>query len=123
MKTEHTPTPWTCHSGSIWLDRPTVYPKGEDTGIPIAKMDREPGNGTLPVERDANATFIVEAVNAHDKLVHDNAIMKKALIEIMDLAGRNGVYAEQHKQAKEIIEFTKFEMLACAAITHTERKE
>jgi len=34
-------------------------------GTPIAHMDRETGNGTIPTERDQNAHFIVEACNAY----------------------------------------------------------
>jgi hypothetical protein len=59
--TAHTPGPWTCHTGSVYKDGPTVYPKGQDEGIPICHMDREPGNGTMPVERDANARLIAAA--------------------------------------------------------------
>jgi len=29
-----------------------------ETGVPVCYMAREPGNGTLPVERDDNATAI-----------------------------------------------------------------
>lgn len=48
--TAHTPGPWTCHSGMVW--------QGD---MPIARMDREPGNGTTPIERDANAHLIAAA--------------------------------------------------------------
>lgn len=40
--------PWEVDSGMVQ----TV------SGVPIAYMDREPGNGTLPVERDTNAQAI-----------------------------------------------------------------
>lgn len=60
-KVKHTPGPWTCHSGAVYVDGPNVYPKGEEDGIPIAKMDREVGNGTIPVERDCNAHLIAAA--------------------------------------------------------------
>lgn len=66
---EHTKTPWVCHSGKIWKDGPTIYPKGNDLGIPIASMNQEPGNGTVPVERDENAKFIVRVVNSHEELL------------------------------------------------------
>ncbi len=51
----HTPGPWTVASGSVYVN---------DNGpiaIPIAHMDREIGNGTKPVERDANARLIAAA--------------------------------------------------------------
>lgn len=67
---QHTPVPWICHSGMVWQDKPGVSPTGDGEGrLPIARMDREPGNGTEPVERDANATFIVLACNAHEGLL------------------------------------------------------
>lgn len=54
MKTEHTQEPWAVVSGAIVTE----------TGVPIASMDRETGNGTQPVERDDNAKHIVACVNA-----------------------------------------------------------
>ncbi len=36
---------------------------------PVAYIDREPRNGTLPVEREGNADFIVRACNSHAKLL------------------------------------------------------
>ncbi len=43
-----TPGPWEVNSGMVQ----TV------SGIPIAHMDRAPGNGTRPCERDSNAYLI-----------------------------------------------------------------
>jgi len=59
-----TPGPWEVESGMIQ----TAYEHdcrilGCRVHIPIAYMDRNPGNGTLPCERDANARIIVGAVN------------------------------------------------------------
>ena len=68
-QTKHTPVPWIVHSGAVWKDGPDVYPNGNSDGIPIAKMDRVMDNGTVPTERDANATFIVCACNNHDALL------------------------------------------------------
>ena len=42
----HTPGPWIYESGMVY----TVHGH-----IPIARMDREAGNGTSPAERDGNA--------------------------------------------------------------------
>ena len=64
---KHTPIPWRVVSGAVMKD-----------DIPIAYMDREPGNGTLPVERDENADFIVRAVNSHAGLL-------EALRAVLDL--------------------------------------
>ena len=55
---KHTPGPWQCVSGAV---ETRIGPQGAAPGIPIASMDREPGNGTLPVERDANARLIAAA--------------------------------------------------------------
>lgn len=51
MNTQHTPGPWRVCSGMVETAR----------GIPVAHMDRAPGNGTQPVERDANARLIAAA--------------------------------------------------------------
>ena len=68
-KLNHTGLPWTCHSGAVWKDGPDVWPKGEKDGVPIAIMDRAHGNGTMPVERDNNAKFIVLAANSYYDLL------------------------------------------------------
>lgn len=47
----HTPGPWQVNSGMVETAK----------GVPIARMDRTPGNGTQPVERDANA-YLIAAV-------------------------------------------------------------
>ncbi len=66
-KTEatHTPGPWICHSGMVWKPAKTkvdcACDADGDGEIPIARMDREPGNGTTPTERDANARLIAAA--------------------------------------------------------------
>ena len=57
----HTKGPWVMHSGMVWKDGTNVYPNGEEDGVPIARMDREAGNGTTPTERDANARLIAAA--------------------------------------------------------------
>lgn len=50
-----TPGPWLVESGAVYTWH--QFGNGWDK-TPIAVMDRSPGNGTLPVERDANAYFI-----------------------------------------------------------------
>lgn len=52
----HTPGPWRVSTGSVYVDDGEEWPT-----IPIAHMDREIGNGTKPVERDANARLIASA--------------------------------------------------------------
>ena len=60
---EHTPTPWMVTS---WDDRTTISPVNEDAVIatlwPFMRA-----HGDLPHE--ANAAFIVKAVNMHEELV------------------------------------------------------
>ena len=51
METKHTPGPWEVDSGMVQTCDET----------PIAHMDRTIGNGTMPVERDANARLIAAA--------------------------------------------------------------
>lgn len=53
-----------------------------ESGIPIAHMDREPGNGTSPVERDDTAHRIVLAYNSHKALVE----ACKNLRKVVDIA-------------------------------------
>lgn len=75
----HTALPWAVQSGAIWAG-PIVDGWRR---IPIAKADREYGNGTQPVERDENLALIVRAVNAHDELVN-------ALTEVKERMDRHG---------------------------------
>jgi hypothetical protein len=58
QKQGFTPGPWEVSSGAVQ----TL------TGIPIANMDREPGNGTMPVERDRNAQLIAQAPELYKQL-------------------------------------------------------
>ena len=50
-KTTHTKGPWIVVSGQVETPE----------GIPIARMAREPQNGTTPVERDCNAYLCAAA--------------------------------------------------------------
>lgn len=96
--TQHTPGPWTCHSGRIYTDGPTVWPKGGDLGIPIADINREKGNGTAPVERDENARLIAAAP---DLLEACEAIAKLAdgqgMRNLMTVAGQASRAIEKAK--------------------------
>ena len=58
MMTQPTPGPWRVTCGAVETAN----------SIPIAHMDREPGNGTLPVERDENARLIAKAPEMRDAL-------------------------------------------------------
>lgn len=55
---EPTPGPWEVDSGMVQTVRELP---SSGLHIPIAYMDREPSNGTMPVERDANARLIAAA--------------------------------------------------------------
>lgn len=83
----HTPTPWVCHSGMVWRPDEDVAFHGD--GIPIARMDRETPK-TQPTERDANAHFIVRAVNSHADLVRALTRCQHALSLIDDFPTASG---------------------------------
>ncbi len=93
----HTPGPWICHSGAVWKDGPNVYPKGQEMGIPIARMDREPGNGTQPVERDSNARLIAAAPELLEALAE--LIDQLEGIGIPDFHGAEGLDLRQARTA------------------------
>lgn len=61
-ESKHTPGPWQVNSGMVETayDHMCKTP-GCGTKIPIAYMDREAGNGTMPVEWDSNARLIAAA--------------------------------------------------------------
>ena len=94
MDSKHTPGPWTAHSGAVYVDGPNVYPKGDDLGIPIARMDREPGNGTVPTERDANARLIAAAP----------ALLEAAKALIDELDGHIGAGVEPYTALRAAVE-------------------
>ena len=61
-QTQHTPGPWEVESGMVQTVREhTCKVANCGVHIPIAHMDRTANNGTLPVERDANARLIASA--------------------------------------------------------------
>jgi hypothetical protein len=58
----HTPGPWETSCGMVQTVREHECKiTGCGVHIPIALMDRTPGNGTVPTERDANAHLIAQA--------------------------------------------------------------
>ena len=63
--TKHTAIPWQVAYGSIYTDDPRYLLENQ---IRIANMDRDEPD-TAPTERDANAHFIVRAVNSHEDLL------------------------------------------------------
>ena len=77
---EHTPTPWRKESGMIMA-----------RDVPILHADREPGNGTLPVERDENIGFALRACNNHDALVREI----KMLVETIEDEGEHNHSPEE----------------------------
>jgi hypothetical protein len=71
----HTTGPWQVSSGMV----ETV------SGVPIAHMDRTAGNGTLPVNRDANAYLIAKAPELRAELMPDELDqLAMVLAETMD---------------------------------------
>lgn len=65
-KTNHTPTPWSYQSDDSQLIRNS---KGDVICEVELPMNRERGYDTCNAEQEANAEFIVKAVNCHDELV------------------------------------------------------
>lgn len=73
--TEHTPTPWRVEKGTglVWGDC-TIFEDGtpDRLGIPVTdgQLERPWGKGCGPTydEMEANAAFIVKAVNSHAEM-------------------------------------------------------
>ena len=75
--TEHTKTPWFLDGYmNVWANCIDPF----EGGTSICKINRDEDR-TSPTERDANAEFIVRAVNAHDDLL---GIVKDILPEYHD---------------------------------------
>lgn len=86
MRTTFTPGPWEVDSGMVQTGREIL-----STGlhIPICHMDREYNNGTLPVERDANARLIAAAPDLLEALRDLNDALVKAHNGAHDLYDKN----------------------------------
>lgn len=81
-KPNWTPGPWEVDSGMVQtVAEHECRTPGCGVHIPIAWMDREPDNGTLPVERDANAHLIAAAPELVEAL--------RALVDCPDYRGIN----------------------------------
>lgn len=64
MNAKHTPTPWKVGPHTVILSNEGGYPTAiADIAIPIR------GKGADYAEQQANAAFIVRAVNAHEELL------------------------------------------------------
>lgn len=75
VKSEHTPTPFRIGDGGWTIFGP---PNGKPAPAVIATMEQ--GTSMGPLERRANAQFIVTACNAHDVLLDAcKAILEKYL--------------------------------------------
>ena len=85
----HTPGPWTCHNGMVFKYVPNVYTTGGGESIPIARMDREQGNGTDPCERDANAKLCAAAP---ELLAVCEQILTRLDAEAKSIGGDNPVF-------------------------------
>ena len=76
MKTEHTPTPWKV--GSKYPCRIMIADGSKSSNLIASTADFR-DEGTENAEEKANAAFIVEACNAHDKLKEINTRWKRAI--------------------------------------------
>jgi hypothetical protein len=97
----HTPGKWVTVSGTVETEN----------GTPIAKMDRETGNGTLPVERDDNARLIAAAPEMEKTLLSLLTIVKgmSLLMEVngMKFLDTPEIIEEEVKKAEEILKKIK----------------
>lgn len=82
---EHTPTPWRVEKGTglVWGDC-TLFDDGtpDRLGVPVTDGQLErpwaQGKGPSYEEMEANAAFIVKAVNNHEALVNAITLLEKA---------------------------------------------
>lgn len=91
-KEEHTPLPWEVEAGE------GLYPIITSQKFDIAQI--------LPLNindenEEANADFIVTAVNSHDKLQADNAVLVTALKNCIIDAHQQLTQSERLKRIKE----------------------
>ncbi len=84
--TKHTPGPWRVQNGSVYA----LAPDGSFGSLPVAHMDRDPGNGTRPVERDANARLIAAAPEMVEAL--------RGALEVLD--GRANDFSSKSEACK-----------------------
>lgn len=91
---EHTPTPWQqshrkCPDGGY---RTQIYDAAGDEIATLAWYPVHSGDGSISTAREANAAFIVRAVNAYDDLINALDDATRALEQAGDheSAGRAG---------------------------------
>lgn len=83
----HTPTPWTFKGEQMKHDKSRVIRDAEGMVVAFAA---DKNSYEKDAEVDANAAFIVQAVNAHEELVDG---LKMAVEELTNLYG----WAKQHE--------------------------
>lgn len=92
--TEHTPTPWRVEEGTdlIWGACNPDDQSSYGMGYPVieGKIPRWKPYKPSMDEREANAAFIVKAVNNHDALVKDLADAVKLLHDLLGLVPGSG---------------------------------
>ena len=100
-----TPGPWVCHSGMVWKDGPNVWPKGDDNGIPIARMDRETSE-THPTARDANARLIAAAPELYEQCKRFEKVLSELVImgeaDIHDRDKLRGLLAKVERNREKL---------------------
>jgi hypothetical protein len=90
--TKHTPTPWN------WEVRPGMGPDGTQF-VSICTDDRtiaSLGYNTTAFQHDANAAFIIRAVNAHDALI-------MALCEALERTKAMPEFEGWHRNAARVV--------------------
>lgn len=100
----HTPTPWEMKLESgPYPNRWAIYGKpkhgcpllaevirGTHWGAICSETPSRDKNDENTLEREANARFIIEAVNHHDKLVEENRRLIEALYALRSMNKENG---------------------------------
>ena len=84
MTEQHTPTPWTVY------DAADAYYPGIDaarrTVVVFGSADEECGvRGDTPEEAEANARFIVRAVNSHDEMLEALTLARTFMVDFEGL--------------------------------------
>jgi len=77
IETKHSPTPW--RVGKTYMDEPRTLCVEDADGVEIYVIGSEAGQRCLN-----DAAYIVDAVNSHERLVAENARLRKVLERISE---------------------------------------
>lgn len=108
MSAKHTPTPWEIE-GPYLLHENTTIAEVWDTS------SYSPREGSIPTpdEGRSNAEFIVEAVNAYEKLKTDNAKLQETISELQ-IQNSKGLYTPLHETERRKLKADNAALLEAA---------